>query len=79
MLNRLNVLSDGILVLGSYLFAAWLWLHVIVNTEGNMAAVDNLNGRALLVAVIYAAWTTMVLGCLKVYRTTRVHHAGREG
>ena len=44
-----------------------------------MAAVDNLNGRALLVAVIYAAWTTMVLGCLKVYRTTRVHHAGREG
>ena len=79
ILNRLNVLSDGILVLVSYLFAAWLWLDVIVNTEGNMAAVDNLNGRALLVAVIYAAWTTMVLGCLKVYRTTRVHHAGREG
>lgn len=79
ILNRLNILSDGILILGSYLFAAWMWLDVIKDTEGNMAAVSNLNGRSLLVAIIYAAWTTLVLGCFKVYRTTRIHHSRREG
>ena len=77
-LNRLNVLSDGVLIVLCYLFASWLWLDVIKNTEGNMAALSSLNARGMLVAVIYAVWTVFLLTLFRVYHTSRVHRAGRE-
>lgn len=79
LINRLNVLSDGVLVVASYLFASWMWLGVIRNSQSNMASVSNFNVRVLGVAVIYAAWTAVMLSCFKVYRTTRIHHSGWEG
>ena len=42
-LNRLNVLSDGVLIVLCYLFASWLWLDAIKNIEGNMSALIILN------------------------------------
>ena len=60
-LNRLNVLSDGVLIVLCYLFASWLWLDVIRNTKGNMAALSSLNARGILAAVIYAIWTVFLL------------------
>ena len=77
-LNRLNVLSDGVLIVLCYLFASWLWLDVIRNTKGNMAALSSLNARGILAAVIYAIWTVFLLSLLRVYHTSRVHRAGRE-
>ena len=77
-LNRLNVLSDGILIVLCYLFASWLWLDVIKNTEGNMAALSSLNEKGVLAAVIYAVWTVFLLSLLRVYRTSRVHRSGQE-
>ena len=47
-LNRLNLLSDGVLIVLCYLFASWLWLDVIRNTKGNMAALSSLNARGIL-------------------------------
>lgn len=77
-LNRLNLLSDGVLIVLCYLFASWLWLDVIRNTKGNMAALSSLNARGILAAVIYAIWTVFLLSLLRVYHTSRVHRAGRE-
>lgn len=77
-LNRLNVLSDGVLIVLCYLFASWLWLDVIKNKAGNMAALSSLNARGMLAAVIYAVWTVFLLSLLRVYHTSRVHRSGRE-
>ena len=60
-LNRLNVLSDGVLIVLCYLFASWLWLDVIKNKAGNMAALSSLNAKGMLVAMIYAVWTVFLL------------------
>ena len=77
-LNRLNVLSDGVLIVLCYLFASWLWLDVIKNKAGNMAALSSLNARGVLAAVIYAVWTVFLLTLFRVYHTSRVHRSGRE-
>lgn len=77
-LNRLNMLSDGILILLSYLFSSWLWLDAIKQTDGNIAALDRLTGRGLLVAVTYAAWTVLLLAAFRVYRINRVHGVNQE-
>ena len=79
LFNRLNVLSDACFVLMSYLFASWLWLGVISNDSGNMAALSNLNGRVWLIAAIYAAWTICMLAAFGVYHTSRIRHTGWEG
>ena len=80
LLNRLNVLSDGVLVLISYLFASWLWLDVVRGGKQNIAALGNLHSGTVLAAVIYALWTTLMLAVFRVYRTTRVHRSdGKSG
>lgn len=76
-LNRLNVLSDAVLIVLCYLFASWLWLDVIKNKAGNMAALSSLNARGILAAVIYAVWTVFLLTLFRVYHTSRVHRTGR--
>lgn len=73
-LNQLNALSDGILVLLSYLFASWLWLDVIKG-DPNIAAVTGVHSA--LTAVIYAIWTVLILSCFHVYRSTRISRMGR--
>lgn len=79
-MNRLNVLSDGVLVLISYLFASWLWLDVVRGGKQNIAALGNLHSGTVLAAVIYALWTTLMLAVFRVYRTTRVHRSdGKSG
>ena len=77
-LNLLNVLSDGVLIVLCYLFASWLWLDVIKNKAGNMAALSSLNAKGMLVAMIYAVWTVFLLTLFRVYYTSRVHRSGQE-
>ena len=69
-LNRLNVFTDAILVFLSYIFASWLWLGVVKQDE-NMASLTNLGNGVGLAAVLYALWTVIVLGAMRVYRMTR--------
>ncbi len=70
-MNRLNALSDGVLVLLSYLFSSWLWLDVIKG-DSNMAAVESLHSGIGYSAVIYAVWVVVILSCFRMYRTTRL-------
>ncbi len=69
-LNRLNILTDALLVFLSYMFASWLWLSVI-KKEANMAALANWDSGVGLAAALYALWTVIVLGMLRVYRVNR--------
>lgn len=70
-LNRLNILTDALLVFLSYVFASWLWLGVVTKNP-NMASLANLRNGTAMVAALYAVWTVIVLGMLRVYRVTRI-------
>lgn len=78
LLNRLNALSDAGLVLLSYLLATWLWLDVVNRDQVNLAHIRGLRSGALLAAVIYAAWTVLLLWGFRVYRTSRTHQERRK-
>ena len=75
LLNRLNALSDAGLVLLSYLLATWLWLDVISRDQVNLAHIRGLRSGALVAALIYAAWTVLLLWSFRIYRTSRTHQA----
>ena len=70
-LNRINILTDALLVFLSYMFASWLWLSVI-KKEANMASLANWDSGVGLAAALYAVWTVIVLGALRVYRFNRI-------
>ena len=76
-LNRLNILTDALLVFLSYVFASWLWLGVVTKNP-NMASLANLRSGTAMVAVLYAIWTVIVLGMLRVYRVTRIKKLSTE-
>ena len=70
-MNQLNAISDGCLVLLSYVFSSWLWLDVIRN-ENNMASLDTLLSHMGFTAVVYAACVVMVMSFFRMYRTSRL-------
>lgn len=76
-LNRLNALTDGVLVFCCYLAASWLWLDVIKGDK-NIASVRNLGGGLGVAAIVYALWSVLLLSGFGLYRTTRTRRAGRE-
>ena len=76
-LNRLNILTDALLVFLSYMFASWLWLSVI-KKEANMASLANWDSGVGLAAALYAVWTVIVLGALRVYRFNRIRKLSWE-
>ncbi len=76
-LNRLNILSDAVLVFAAYVFASWLWLGVVTKNP-NMASLANLGRGAGLAGVLYAIWTVTILGALRVYRVTRIKKLSQE-
>lgn len=70
-LSRLNAISDGALVLLSYLFAAWFWVDV-VKGDPNMASLRNLGNGMGLAAVAYTVWTVLLFACFGLYRASRM-------
>ena len=76
-LNRLNALSDGVLVFLCYFLAAWLWLDVVKGDE-NIASIENLSGGLGIAAVSYALWAVLLLAGFGLYRSTRMRQAVRE-
>ena len=76
-LNRINIVTDALLVFLSYLFASWLWLGVIKHDE-NMASLSNLRNGPAMAAALYAVWTVIVLSWLRVYRFTRIKKISQE-
>lgn len=71
LMNFLNAVSDGFLVLFAYTFSSWLWLDVIKD-DRNMASLDQLGSRMGITAVIYAVCVVLVLACFHMYRTSRL-------
>ncbi|MBE5815738.1 MAG: undecaprenyl-phosphate glucose phosphotransferase [Clostridiales bacterium] len=71
LMNFLNAVSDGFLVLFAYAFSSWLWLDVIKD-DRNMASLDQLGSRMGITAVIYAVCVVLVLACFHMYRTSRL-------
>ncbi len=78
MLNNLNALTDGIMVIVIYLASSWLWLDVISDTPGNMADIDNIDGPASGVLILFACWTVFILALLNAYRPSRISHRSRR-
>ena len=72
IMNRLNAISDGCLVLLSYVFSSWLWLDVIRN-ENNIASLDTLFSHMGFTAVIYAVCVVVVMSFFRMYRTSRLN------
>ncbi len=71
-MNILNAITDGVLVLLSYMFSSWLWLDVIKD-DSNMALLEKLGSRMGLTAVIYAVCVVLVMACFHMYRTSRLN------
>lgn len=69
--------TDALLVFLSYLFASWLWLGVVTKNP-NMASLANLGNGAGLAGALYAVWTVIILGELRVYRFTRIKKLSQE-
>ena len=77
LINRINIFTDALLVFLSYVFASWLWLEVI-KQDTNMAALTRLREGTGLAAAVYALWTVIVLGALRVYRVDRFKRMAHE-
>ena len=69
LLNQLNMVIDGILVVLSYILGCYLWLDVLRKGVINMA--DWSNGHVLLLACLYAGFVLIVLMLFGFYNTTR--------
>lgn len=69
LLNQLNMVVDGILVVLSYILGCYLWLDVLRKGVINMA--DWSNGHVLLLACLYAGFVLIVLMLFGFYNTTR--------
>ena len=66
-LNRLNALSDFILIFFSYMFSSWFRLYVLHGERENMA----LTGRMIFASLFYAAGLLVILFFMGFYSTTR--------
>lgn len=72
ILNGINVVSDGLIVLITYLFSSWFWLELLSGDPRNMANVLSLRQGAGAAAFIYAAAMMLLLALLGLYSPVRV-------
>ena len=67
-LNRVNIIVDMLLVVISYIFAAWFWLDFLKNDDVNMGVISR---QTILLAVAYALFLFFLLSMLGFYNSTR--------
>lgn len=72
ILNGINVISDGLIVFVSYLFASWFWLELLFGDPSNMANVISLRQGSGIAAFAYAAAMMLILALLGLYSPVRV-------
>ena len=78
LLTFINIITDGAIVLLSYLFATWFWLSVLPGSAKNIANVYSLRQGTGVAACIYALTMVLLLALLKLYNTSRVRRLSRE-
>ncbi|MDD3412037.1 MAG: undecaprenyl-phosphate glucose phosphotransferase [Eubacteriales bacterium] len=76
-LAALNLLSDGLIVLCSYLFASWFWLER-VTLESNPYAVSSLRAGAGLAACVYSLCAALLMTLFHVYSDRGVKSFRKE-
>jgi len=69
LLNQLNIIIDGALVVLSYVLGCYLWLDVFRGGVINMA--DWANGHVMMLAVVYAGFELLLLSLFGFYNSTR--------
>ena len=72
ILNSINVITDGVIVLLSYLFASWFWLDLLQGDPLNMANVSYLRHGVGFAAFSYAAAMMLILALLGIYSPARI-------
>ena len=71
LLNAINVVSDGVIVLFSCLFSARLWLQVLQHDNSNIANIVSMRQGTGVAAILYVAVMTLILALLGVYAPAR--------
>lgn len=71
ILNFINFVSDGLIVLFSYLFSSWLWLQVLQNNTNNVAIIVSFRQGTGFAAILYAVVMTIILALLGIYAPVR--------
>lgn len=77
-LNIINVLSDGFIVLVSYLLATWLWLGVYKRNPNNLAIISSFYQGVGLAACAYALAMLLLLALLGSYNSLRIRRIRKE-
>lgn len=70
LLNLVNAFTDGVIVLVSYLLAAWLWLDVF-KAEPNIASIRRLSEGIGAAAVVYSLVMVALLALFRLYNPAR--------
>ncbi|MDD3212823.1 MAG: undecaprenyl-phosphate glucose phosphotransferase [Eubacteriales bacterium] len=77
-LSFLNALSDGMIVVLSYLFSAWFWLDYLPNFSKNIAALHSFRQGIGIAALIYALAMVFLLAIFGLYNSSRIRRLRRE-
>lgn len=72
ILNTINVITDGVIVLLCYLFASWFWLDLLRGDPLNIANVISLRQGVVFAAFSYAAAMMLILAFLGIYSPARI-------
>lgn len=78
LLNAVNILSDGVIVLLSYLFSSWLWLLMLRGDANNIAGFHSIRLGTGIVVVLYAAVLTLILALTGLYAPIRTRRFRRD-
>lgn len=73
ILNSINVVSDGVIILFSYLFSSWLWLQVLQNDIRNVAMIVSMRQGIGLASILYVSVMILILALLGFYVPVRIH------
>ncbi len=76
-LNIINAVSDGVIVLGTYLLSAWIWLD-LVKKDANMASLSNFRHSLAPAACIYAVMVVLIYAMFRMYNSLRVRRIRYE-
>ena len=73
----LNAISDGLIVVLSYVFSAWLWLNVL-RENPNMASLANFRSGMGVASCLYALLTLLLYALRHLYASHSTRPFGRE-
>ena len=74
MLNIINIVSDGVIILLAYLLSSWLWLQVFQSDFSNVANIISMPQGIGWIAILYVVVMILILAMLGFYTPIRTRH-----